>query len=484
MAEYGVTDSGFVLKRMDTIIDEIHDDLTDGFGFNTKVTRPSYLDTLVTTFAGQIATLWEVAQESYYAKFPATATGKNLDNAVQYGGIRRGKTTATVYRLHCTGTDGTRVPYGSTVGTNTNPQVVLLAQNSFSIARAAANALTIRPASTVVGDVYSVAIDGISYSFTCTEATDENILAGLKAAITTDSYTITLGESYLSIEDKTTSRNSTFTLSDNLTTGTVTTIAAFETVSLGRIEVPTGTITEIIDKVAGFTAVTNKNTPNYGTTQETDVELRHSYIAKLSHLSTAMLTSIKSALLNDVDGVESVQGYENDTDTTDADGLSPHSIEVVVEGGENTAIAEAILKTKACGIATNGTISIDVTTDNGDTVPIKFSRPSYIYLWIKVVLHGTKTNMPTNYENLVSDSILDNCAELEIGDDLFIQTLLNDIYDKVAGVTYIDIYTAQTSEKGVEPAESDYKSGNVIITNKQMLMVDASRIEVSINADG
>ena len=83
MPEYGVTDEGFVLKRLDTIMEEVHADLTAGFGVDTRLNGSSFLNTLVTTFCGQIADLWETAQDSYYAKFPATATGVNLDNAVQ-----------------------------------------------------------------------------------------------------------------------------------------------------------------------------------------------------------------------------------------------------------------------------------------------------------------------------------------------------------------------------------------------------------------
>ena len=69
MANYGLTDNGFVIKRLDTILDEIHEELSDGFGIDTRISKPSFLDVLVTTFAGQIANLWEVAQDSYYAKY-------------------------------------------------------------------------------------------------------------------------------------------------------------------------------------------------------------------------------------------------------------------------------------------------------------------------------------------------------------------------------------------------------------------------------
>ncbi len=89
MPDYGVTEKGFVLKRMDTILEEVHAELTAGYGVDTRLLRPSFLDVLVTTFCGQIADLWETAQDSYYAKYPTMADGVNLDNAVQYGGIRR-----------------------------------------------------------------------------------------------------------------------------------------------------------------------------------------------------------------------------------------------------------------------------------------------------------------------------------------------------------------------------------------------------------
>ncbi len=131
MSEYGVTEKGFVLKRMDTILEEIHTELTEGFGFDTRLQRSSFLDVLVTTFAGQIADLWETAQDSYYAKYPSTASGINLDNAVQYGGIRRAARRRTIYPLHCTGEDGAVVPEGALVAADTSPEVRLLAASGF-----------------------------------------------------------------------------------------------------------------------------------------------------------------------------------------------------------------------------------------------------------------------------------------------------------------------------------------------------------------
>ena len=143
MPDYGITDKGFVLKRMDTILEEIHSDLTEGFGFDTRLQRPSFLDVLVTTFAGQIADLWETAQDSYYAKYPAMATGVNLDNAVQYGGIRREANQRSIYPLHCTGEDGTFIREEATVATNTSPEIRLYAADEFQITREAFNSVDV-----------------------------------------------------------------------------------------------------------------------------------------------------------------------------------------------------------------------------------------------------------------------------------------------------------------------------------------------------
>ena len=158
MPDYGVTNQGFVLKRMDTILEEIHSDLTEGFGVDTRLSGTSFLDTLVTTFAGQIADLWETAQDSYYAKYPATATGVNLDHAVQYGGIRRMPNKLTCYPLHCTGDDGAYIREEAIVATNTMPEVRLYSADEFQITRDNFNAVCIKVAVVENEAVYTVTI--------------------------------------------------------------------------------------------------------------------------------------------------------------------------------------------------------------------------------------------------------------------------------------------------------------------------------------
>ena len=86
------------------------------------------------------------------------------------------------------------------------------------------------------------------------------------------------------------------------------------TVEYGKLIFPNGTITVMITNISGFNAVENLIEPTYGRLQETDVELRHSYLAKSAIRSTRMIDSICSQLINNVPNVESATGYENDTD--------------------------------------------------------------------------------------------------------------------------------------------------------------------------
>ncbi len=484
MPDYGVTDKGFVLKRLDTILEEIHTDLTEGFGFDTRLESPSFLNVLVTTFGGQIADLWETAQDSYYAKYPATATGLNLDNAVQYGGIRRAANKRTSYPLHCTGQDGTYIRDDAVVATNTSPEIRLYVANEYQITREAFNAVDVVVAAAQEG-VYTVSINGQQYSYTSGDGEAGNILQGLSDALADSGYEAIVEDgSILRIADMDKSRSNALILSDNLTTGSVTTIVPFVTQDYGRITLPSGVVTKMVTNVTGFDQVVNMLEPVYGRMQESDIELRQSYIAKSALRSNTMIDSIVAELLNNVEHVESASGYENDTDVTDARGLPPHSIEIVVEGGGNNEIAQAILRKKAGGIQTYGKVEVSVLGNYGDSIPVRFNRPEYLYTWLRLVLHGDSGKLPTNYAQLTIQSLMEDGAQLMAGTNLLTQLLTDGIYDTVAGLTYIDIYTAYGTERTYVPDESDYQKRNVIVTSRQKVLLDDTRIEVVFHADG
>lgn len=476
MANYGLTDNGFVIKRLDTILNEIHEELSDGFGIDTRISKPSFLDVLVTTFAGQIANLWEVAQDSYYAKYPSSATGVHLDNSIQYGGIRREMAARTIYPLHCTGIDGTKVRRHTPVATNTNPETRLYAINDFEISRSKFNSCRLKVVA-VENANYSITINGSEYIYTNNSNDKAALVTGIANSLRNSDFNVNVDGDGIIIADKLLGRVSKLVLSSNLTTDYIVTIASFETEKFGKIQLPNDVITKLVDNIAGFTNVRNRLQPIYGREAQTDVELRQAYIAKSALRSNTMVDSVVAEILNTVVGIETVSGFENDTDFVNDRQMPPHSIEFVVEGGEDSEIASAILRKKAGGIQTYGSVVVDVSGKYGDSIPIKFNRPTYIYVWLKIVLHCKRSSLPDNYKKMVSSLIVEKNKKISTGKNLLIQTLIESLYEAIPGLTYVDIQSAYRDNLSQTP--TNFVAKNVLVNSRQKIILSEDRIEVS-----
>lgn len=476
MANYGLTDNGFVIKRLDTILNEIHEELSDGFGIDTRISKPSFLDVLVTTFAGQIANLWEVAQDSYYAKYPSSATGVHLDNSIQYGGIRREMAARTIYPLHCTGIDGTKVRRHTPVATNTNPETRLYAINDFEISRSKFNSCRLKMVA-VENANYSITINGSEYIYTNNSNDKAALVIGIANSLRNSDFNVNVDGDGIIIADKLLGRVSKLVLSSNLTTDYIVTIASFETEKFGKIQLPNDVITKLVDNIAGFTNVRNRLQPIYGREAQTDVELRQAYIAKSALRSNTMVDSVVAEILNTVVGIETVSGFENDTDFVNDRQMPPHSIEFVVEGGEDSEIASAILRKKAGGIQTYGSVVVDVPGKYGDSIPIKFNRPTYIYVWLKIVLHCKRSSLPDNYKKMVSSLIVEKNKKISTGKNLLIQTLIESLYEAIPGLTYVDIQSAYRDNLSQTP--TNFVAKNVLVNSRQKIILSEDRIEVS-----
>ena len=479
--EHGVTSKGFVMKRFDEILKEVQHDLSAQLGFDVSQNPQSLLNSaLIMPFCDKIAELWEVAQESYYAKYPSTAEGVNLDNACQYGNVFRMGNKSTEYIIHCTAKDGTIIPEGSLISSITNPVVQLKCVQENEISRKACNAICIKPVIAAAG-TYTIELNGKMYSFTASESsTDLSIVNGLKEAFLVSGYTAVVDPSKntLTITDSILSRVNEFALSSNLTTEYVTSCVHYNTVEYGDIICPNGSICEITSNVTGLISVNNELEPTPGRIQQSDISLRQDYVRKSYGTSSTMTESVEAYVLENVEGVKDVRCYENPYNVEDELGRPPHCIEVIVDGGKEETIAQAILTKKSGGIETYGEITIPVLGEYGDVIPISFRRPEPIYAWISVEITPDGSNINPDYVSIIQESICADSEEISIGDSLMSQTYISGIYKKLSGVAYCKIHVAHTTEPNVEPEE--YAEGNISATQRQAISVDASRIEVKL----
>lgn len=483
MPEYGVTKDGFVRKRLDVIISEIQKDLTETLGFDVAHNPESLMNVIITNFSERIAKLWELGEQVYFSQYISTAEGVNLDNAGQFGGITRENNTRTAFTLVCTGDDGTYLPVGTTVASATLPKIYFTMYQGGMITRESFNKARIKVVTVNDNTSYAVTINGLLYtSLSGVRATVQSILEGLKNTIQDDSFDVRIDGSELVLTCKSAFKSNSLELSGNLTTTKVASLAMFQSQEYGKIVLPENSITDIITTLAGFDSCYNLPSISYGRLRETDIEFRQSYIKKIASRSSTMLESITSAILAAVRGVESATAYENDTNETDSEGRPPHSIEVVVDGGDDKEIAAMILRKKAGGIQTFGDVVVDVPDLYGLTIPIRFNRPQNVYVWLKVALTKNPSQaMPPNYEELIKTAILTDALALSAGDNVITQDFFGGIKELCSGLAYIDITTYGTTNSGYTPKKEDYKDKNVFITSRQKAVLADSRIEVTID---
>lgn len=472
MAKYGLTPQGPNIKRLDVILDEMHESMSNKLKANTKQNPQSLLNHLLTNVADRIAELWEYGSDVYYSQYPTTAEGSSLDNAAQFGGTTREMPAKSYYSVLCTGLDGTTVPADTLIATDTNPAINLTLTEDAQITRSAFNKAVVVLAAENPTSVLSMALNGELYS--------ANDLEGLSRAVTDEAFTVSYEDGKLIVEAVDTASSNTMVLSENLTTETVASVITFATVDYGDIVIPNRVITKIVKTVAGLQAVENVGSYVAGRLTETDVEMRQSYIDKIYSRSSAMLESIKSAILENVQGVLSVAPYENDTNETDSMGRPPHSVEIVVDGGNATEIAQQILNTKAGGISTYGDVETVLHGVYGEDITVRFNRPAYVYVWFQVgVTLNASTNPPTNYADLIKQTILECMEDVQAGCDVVPQKFTTALYKNVSGIDYFDIRLHATKD----PAESvrDYPERSVSITARERAVTTESRIGVVID---
>lgn len=155
----------------------------------------------------------------------------------------------------------------------------------------------------------------------------------------------------------------------------------------GPTQANPNTITRIIDTVGGLTGVNNPTAATPGTGIESDGSLRVKRATAVGRPGNNQIDSMLGEIFA-VDGTRRVKVDENDTnDASISDenpyGLPAHSIAVIVDGGTDTDVANAIYIKKNPGVLLYqaGTpVNVLVTSPiySTNSKLIKFSRPVYV----------------------------------------------------------------------------------------------------------
>ncbi len=193
------------------------------------------------------------------------------------------------------------------------------------------------------------------------------------------------------------------------------TVTASSTVQ-GAIAAAAGTITQIGTPTRGWQSVTNPAAATPGAPVESDAALRVRQAVSVALPSRTVLEGTVGAVAS-IAGVARYRAYENDTNTTDANGIPAHSISLVVDGGDAMAIASAIAAKKTPGTGTYGTTTEIVTDIYGIAHPIRFFRPVAAPITAALTIRAL-TGYTTMIGDQIKQAIADYVNAVEIGGGL------------------------------------------------------------------
>jgi uncharacterized phage protein gp47/JayE len=198
---------------------------------------------------------------------------------------------------------------------------------------------------------------------------------------------------------------------------TVTATAA----EIGSITAGPNTINKIATPTLGWQSVDNAAAATVGDPVETDAELRRRQTFSTALPSLTVLDGTIGAVAS-VPGVTRFRGYENDSNATDANGIPAHSIAIVVEGGDQQAIGDAIATKKTPGTGTYGTTTVTTYDQYGLSNLINFFRPTPATIGVEVTIQAL-TGYTTSYADQIAAAVAASIQALDIGDDVLITKL-------------------------------------------------------------
>lgn len=192
-------------------------------------------------------------------------------------------------------------------------------------------------------------------------------------------------------------------------------------VNSGAVAALAGTITGINTPTRGWSSVTNPAAATVGIAAETDAELRTRQSQSVGLSSLTPFEAMDGAIAN-IAGVTRHKLYENDTGVADSNGLPPHSICGVIDGGDVSTIANTLRGKKGQGVSTYGSTAVTVSDLYGNPHLISFSRPIDVSVFAAVTLQ-VFTGYTSEIGEQIKQAIADYVNSLAIGDDVLLSRL-------------------------------------------------------------
>lgn len=454
MGEF-VTSTGLNRKTLQELRLEFENKFKQVFGvaFETAVDSPNGL--LISQLALSYNDLWELAQEIYSSLDPNQAVGAALDARAAFNGVsRKPALPCTVDAVLYTSGDSATIPAGS-LAKRQRGNLNFSLDETVTISRASCDELLIIDNGSAKNTEYV-----FHFTFgdvTLNNSTSASNIAVLATAIHNAggySEITTRGIVVRSMYDSPVGITGTMPDDFIIQSGANGKFTAVET---GYQTCEIGELDTIAVGVSGWNSVYNYVSGDPGEDLETDESLRvRRAAAARVRKSRATDPAIEAALL-DVRGVSSALVKSNRGFATDSDGVPGKSFNSLVIGGNDNEIAQCIYENQPSGIQSYGNTSVNITDSHGIEQQISFSRPTAVYLWVKVT-YSIYDEEAFPGQDVVKAALVEWAEkEYTLGKDIISTRINQGLYD-VPGIGVATCAVAVTDSPDTAPSSASYET--------------------------
>jgi uncharacterized phage protein gp47/JayE len=338
----------------------------------------------------------------------------------------------------------------------------------------------------VAGNVLTVTLNGTPYTHTVGVGESRPAaLAALAATINVGGFSAVGSAEYRSVQgsDFLAVLGDKFTLTSitsNFVLSQVAQAGVFQATSTGELVVAAESLDTILTPLTGWLGVEQPAEAIPGTDVETDTAYRIRG-RQLQRSGTGTDEALTAAVAS-VMGVSASLCTSNRTNTTDIDGRPANSFEVLVTGGTDGAIADAIARSMPGGIKPFGLAYPDPgivgRVPSGRQYLVNFSRPTPVYAWLSVAITAADPDggLPADYAAAIQDAVAAfGKANFGLGSDYILQKMYAAVYS-VLGIYSVTLQIATTVTEGGVPS---YGTANLAVDARHFLVFDQSRVVVT-----
>lgn len=472
--------------------------LGDGCDLNST----GYLGQFVIALTTGLSEVWSLWQETYDSRHPSNAEGVPLNYLLSLIGMERIAAAPTVVNVACYAL-GSKVPVAIPSGKEVERLAGSLRfslSSDITIDSASCRDIYLSRPSTVAGESVILALSDIgvvSYTVPSSSSDPEWDLLNGMVAMLADADWVGTAVAYDTDDEKPddcqfTGRSlrlthATADFAIPTTSWTVELVGSngvFDCEVEGPNDIITGDITSIYTPVNDWVAARNLMNGYTGRYLETDEEAR---IRRKVAFRTGKSTeeAIYRWITNYVAGVSYCSVVSNRTMEVDQDGRPPKSVEIIVQGGKDQEVANAIWKTAPAGIQVGldpvnpftGNTMVPVTDYMGNPQKVYFSRPAPKYLWVEVS-YSLYNDEAFALDGLlqIQNAIVDWAGkEYSLGKDVIPSRLLQAVYT-VSGLGVCSIRAAVSDSYAIDPVV-EYTSNVIPVADRYHIRAAASRIK-------